>query len=182
MQAEIVLVPPANETVEDMPLNDSDRAWIRQEIRESHKRQGFAAITGFMKDWGGIFAAGGLIIFVFGQWGGYVDFRSNTRDRLETLEQKDIPGLNKRLDKIEVNLENLSDTVNTIRLNQLSSTPNDPQSSNQITHLLIDAKAKHINIDATAIKTNGAKFIAAAQRSPQAWDAAMSFVNYRSFL
>jgi hypothetical protein len=40
-----------------MPLNEADRAWIRQEIQSAHKRLGIGKLTGFIKDWSGTGAA-----------------------------------------------------------------------------------------------------------------------------
>ena len=72
---------------DDMPLNETDKAWIRQEIQSAHKRRGFGKFTGFIKDWGGTSAAGAIVILAFTQWGAYVEFRTHTGDRLDTIER-----------------------------------------------------------------------------------------------
>jgi hypothetical protein len=69
-----------------MPLNDADRAWIRQEIQAAHKRQGWGKLTGFIKDWSGASAAVGILIFLATQWSGYIEFRTGTNIRLQNIE------------------------------------------------------------------------------------------------
>ena len=71
---------------DNMPLNETDRAWIRQEIQSAHRRRGLGKFTGFIKDWGGTSAAVAIVIFAFTQWGAYVQFRTHTGDRLDTIE------------------------------------------------------------------------------------------------
>jgi hypothetical protein len=169
MQYGIDLIDSADETIEHMPLNETDKAWTRQETQAAHKREGWGKLTGFLKDWSGFGGCIAIALFLTLQWGGYVEFRTNTKDRLDTLEQKDIPALSKRLDRIESNLQDLTSIVHTVRLNQISSNPSDPSSSEQVTKLLISAKNKKVNLDPTAIRNNGTKFIEAAHNNPNAW-------------
>lgn len=71
----------------EMPLNDTDKGWIRNEIQITHKRQGLGKLSGFFKDWSGFGAAIAILIFIFTQWGNYVEFRTRTSDRLDGLER-----------------------------------------------------------------------------------------------
>ena len=61
-------VEPLRSSQEDMPLDETDEAWIRQEIAASHTRKGWGHVSGFLKDWGGLLGIGGLIVFVLTQW------------------------------------------------------------------------------------------------------------------
>jgi hypothetical protein len=56
-----------------MPLNSKDEAWIREQIRESHEKQGIYKFVAFLKNWGGILIAGALVAFVLGQWRRFQD-------------------------------------------------------------------------------------------------------------
>jgi hypothetical protein len=65
-----------------MPLNDGDRAWIRQEIQEGLKGLSFLRLRILAP----YLLAGAVIVFVLVQWSGYVEFRTRTEDRLSYIE------------------------------------------------------------------------------------------------
>jgi hypothetical protein len=69
----------------DMPLNDADRAWVREAIRTAHERRGLGKLTGAVKDWGGTGAAVAILIFFILQWGGYVEFKTATNLKLDHI-------------------------------------------------------------------------------------------------
>ena len=71
----------------DMPLNETDKSWVRLEIQSAHKRHGLGKLTGFIKDWSGTSAAVAILILALTQWGNYVEFRTHTSDRLDGLER-----------------------------------------------------------------------------------------------
>ena len=85
LQASISIDLPENDT--DMPLNETDKAWIRQEIQAAHKRAGWSKLTGFVKDWFGAGAAITIIVLFFNQMNAYTEFRVHTNDRLEVIEK-----------------------------------------------------------------------------------------------
>lgn len=69
-----------------MPLNETDKAWIRTEIQAGHKRAGLGVLTGFIKDWSGTGAAITILVVFFTQWTAYTEFRVHTADRLDAIE------------------------------------------------------------------------------------------------
>lgn len=71
---------------QEMPLNATDKAWINEAIRDAQERHGLGKFTGFIKDWGGIGAIAAIVIFALTQWGGYIEFRTHTEDRLSNIE------------------------------------------------------------------------------------------------
>jgi hypothetical protein len=87
---------PPIESEEDMPLNETDKAWVREYVRTVHQRQGWGKLTGFIKDWSGTSAAIGILLFFVTQWGGYTEFKTHTGDKLIGIEG--------RLDKIDNDL------------------------------------------------------------------------------
>ena len=84
-----------------MPLNDQDKAWIHQEITRGR------GWRGFLKDWIGAATAVAIILGALSKWSDYVEFRTHTQDRLDSIEQKDLPGIEKRLDTVEGDLKGL---------------------------------------------------------------------------
>jgi hypothetical protein len=73
-----------------MPLNETDKAWVRQTIRDAiadtHKISKWGKLTRFIKEWSGTSAAVAVLILFFTQWTGYIEFRTHTNDRLDTIE------------------------------------------------------------------------------------------------
>jgi hypothetical protein len=86
MEPETLIPVSFSENGTDMPLNENDRAWIRQEIQAAHKRAGWSKLTGFLKDWSGVGAALTVVVLLFTQWTAYTEFRVHTNDRLEDIE------------------------------------------------------------------------------------------------
>ena len=52
------------DVTDDMPLNETDKAWIRETIRDAHKRSRFGKFASFIKEWGGVGAAMAFLLFV----------------------------------------------------------------------------------------------------------------------
>jgi hypothetical protein len=92
MQSVVVDFPipgPAIDT--DMALNEQDRAWIRETIRESIQnadshRSGLQRFFRGLREWGGVGAAVAVLLFAATQWGGYIEFKTKTSDRLDGIE------------------------------------------------------------------------------------------------
>ena len=66
-----------------MPLNDADKAWIREAIREASK----PSIAKFFKDWVPAAAVVALLIFAWTKNGEYSEFRGKTEQRLADIEK-----------------------------------------------------------------------------------------------
>ena len=136
-----------------MPLNETDKAWIRQEIREAN-----ATFGSKLRTWIPALSVGALLIFALTQWNGYVEFKTRTDDRLIAIE--------KAIDAIQLKLSAF-----------------DPASSaSDVTELLNSAKQKNIQISADTVSSVGKKFVLASKTSPNAWEAIPSLLGYRSFL
>jgi hypothetical protein len=145
-----------------MPLNETDKAWVRQEIQAAQKPGG---LTGLIKEWSGTGAAVAILISFLLQWNGYTEFRTLTGVRLSNIEK---------------NLEKLNGTIATVQLNQIAGNPTDPHNIQEAKRVLASARATNTNLDQNVIQATGKKFIEAAQSNPDAWQVALAFVNYRS--
>jgi hypothetical protein len=75
-----------------MPLNEPDRAWVREQIREQilKSQQGESKVANFFKQWLPLMIAGGVVIWLLNEWSGYVTFRTHTNDKLEIIEKDSI--------------------------------------------------------------------------------------------
>jgi hypothetical protein len=68
------------------------------------------------------------------------------------------------------------------RLQEASTNPASPQSIQETTQILASAKAAGVRIAPATLQSAGKKFIEASGTSPDVWNAALAFVDYRSSL
>lgn len=95
------------------------------------------------------------------------EFRTHTEDRLTTIEGT---------------LAKINATLDGTKLKQTSSNPASLESITEAKNVLTAAVANKTKIDPTIVKDAGVKFVEASQNAPAAWDAALAFLNYKSFL
>jgi hypothetical protein len=149
---------PISVPIQDMPLNETDKAWIRQEIQAAHKRRG--KLAGFIKDWGGVGAAVAILILIFTQWSGYVEFRTHTGDRLDSIDQ----------------------SILSLRALLAATHATDKSGQIEASNVLLDARKRSIKLPADVVQQVAQSFIQAAKKEPGAWATANDFLDYRSFL
>jgi hypothetical protein len=150
---------------DDMPLNETDKAWIRETINASHKRKGLGRFAGFLKDWGGVLGIGALTVFVFSQWSAYIEFRTKTNSDLDLI--------NKSLARIDPNFA-------AYELTQIDHV--DQKTIQQAQQIIKTAKADGRPISPQIIAEMGKKFISASGKNPDAWNVALDLADYRSSL
>jgi hypothetical protein len=166
-----------------MALNNTDKAWITLEIQTALKRKGWGRLTGFMKDWSGTGAAVAILILAFAKWEGYVEFRTKTNDRLETIE--------KTLSQISASLELLKpragNTLPQAIKNNLSLERNSDLGLKTVAALATKAKEQNVTADPQQISALGIDLASESRlfKGPQvtdAWNALTGLLNYSSFL
>lgn len=96
--------------------------------------------------------------------------------------QNKVNAINGDIREIKGELESLRSNLDTVSLRQLSANPTDPDSAKSAERILMKAKASGTNLPSETISSVAKKFIAASQKSPDAWSAALAFFRYRSFL
>ncbi|MGO9404657.1 MAG: hypothetical protein ACLPVW_14435 [Terriglobales bacterium] len=89
-------------------------------------------------------------------------------------------GLDTRLGNVEAFLRGNGGFIAAIRLENVN--PSDPQRAQEAEQILAQAKKAEIKISPEVIEKAGKKFIDAAKNDPAVWNAALAFVDYRSFL
>lgn len=164
--------------VESVPLSQDNQDWVRQEIRQAIHPSGFRKAADVMRYWavlGVIITAFlaliamvvTLVIFSTNKVTQEAEFRGTTGERLKSIET--------RLSEIETTLLGL-------RAAQAASKPTDKASIAQAKEVLATAQRNSLQIPADVIEQSGKNFIEAAIKDPAAWDAALRFVDYRSYL
>jgi hypothetical protein len=157
----------ASAPIEDlMPLNDADRAWIRETIRTAHERNVLGKVTGFIKDWGGTGAAVAILIFALMRWEAYVEFRTNTNNRLANIE--------KILGGIQADLAKQS-LINQAAL----PLPDFKATLPDLSAALAIAKQQNVKISPKVIGDLQDKLTASTNAS-SFWPTAAEFISYRS--
>jgi hypothetical protein len=150
-----------------MPLNETDKAWIRQEIQAAHKRHGWGRLTGFIKDWSGAGAAAGILIFLATQWSGYIEFRTGT---------------NIRLGNIEDSIKQIHRDLAPLQIGAQASLPADSFQSSlpQLKSALSIAKKERLPVSPKVVSELQSNFLSANQGSPDFWPTVSEFISYRS--
>jgi hypothetical protein len=160
---QVLCADPIDDT---MPLNETDKAWIRETIRLAHGRHGWGKLTGFIKDWSGAGAAVAILVLFFTQWTGYVEFRTKTGDRLDNIE--------KTLNQITQDSTKQSLLTHAaLPVADFKATLSDLRST------LAKAKQQNVKVSPKVIGDLQEKLIASTD-APTFWPAAAEFIAYRS--
>jgi len=164
------------EPTQDMTFSEDNQQWIRTEIQEAIRPNGFKKVANWLRYWGllgvvitAFLALIGLVttlgIFTTNKISQEAEFRGKTEKTLETID--------KRLTSIEDSLAN-------IQLKQLSATG--PQASKDAENILRSARSNNIKLDSEAITSAGIRFVDASNTRPDAWATVQEFLIYRSYL
>jgi hypothetical protein len=145
-----------------MPLNDADRAWIREAIATARERHGRGRLTGFIKDWSGVGAAVAILLFFVLQWSNYIEFKTTTNLRLERIEKTLLP----------ITIQS-----------QLSLPASDFQAAlPNLDAAIRTAKQEGVKVSPKVMSDLSAKLADSDSNAPSYWPAAATLISYRSSL
>jgi hypothetical protein len=168
-----------------MAIREDIKAYVSDEIRkaiaatiDSFKPHGWRKVTHWLREWGLTSAAIAVPValltitltaayFAVSEIGRNSEFRGKTDQRLSEIE--------KRLDRIDQKMVALAVT-------SAASDPALASSQRRAKDALLEAKQQSLNIPPDVIQQTGKRFIEAAQKEQKAWDVALQFMEYRSFL
>jgi hypothetical protein len=171
-------------TCEDgMPLNETDKSWIREQIQLATKRQGWGKLTGFLKDWSGAGAAITILVFFFTQYTTYVEFRTRTSDRLDAIERA-LPWISANLELLKPHAGN---TLPQVMKDNLSAQKNKELGLKTVAALAIQARESNVEADPKQIATVGDQLTSSQtlftqKNSADAWHALTGLLSYYSAL
>lgn len=178
---------------EDMPgLNDNDLKRIDARINAAYallvdqitaegvrlRPRGWKKALYLLREWGVLGVTATIIIALLGIVVALVIAVSNRREadaifRANANNFQERTG--ERLTRIEASLLGL-------RAKAVASNPADSENQAEAKSVLAAAKKESIRLPVPVIELGGNKFIEAAKTDPKAWDVALEFVAYRSFL
>jgi hypothetical protein len=178
-QAVISIDPP--EIDESMPLNETDKAWIRQEIQAAHKSAGWGKLAALVKEWNGTGAAITILVLVFSQFKSYTEFRVHTNDRLDRVEN--------RLDRVEDRLDNIESALRTIQassapekvLHELASLPPKDLGKNLLAlRTVVEQPVNQVKPVAQTLQELRSNLIKVNKDSPDYWPTVLRFIEFAS--
>ena len=155
------------QTDDSMPLNEQDRAWIRETIQTAQRTQNRGVFLRLLKEWGGIGAAVAVSLFFVAQYTTYVEFRTKTTSTLE--------GIGKRLDGIDTKLTQQT-------LASIAGSPLDifKTSLPQLKSSVALARTQTVKIPDDVLGDIDQKLMATDSNTPHYWPVVAELINYRS--
>jgi hypothetical protein len=150
------------EALLDMALTKADRDSIKNDLREEIHGTGWRKLGILIRTWSLPSVAVAFILFLWSQWGTYVEFRTHTGDRLD--------GVEKSLARLELrNQASLSQSTFEKALADLKT-------------VITTARKKDVRVSPLIVEDLQAKLVAANHSAPDYWPTAAEFITYRSHL
>lgn len=184
-----VSVQAGTKLVGDMALRNEIKTEIAREIEEqlaaALRQTGFGKLLSWIRNRIGAAAAITVILFVLGLTVkfGFAAFYRGQKDARFQQETADFESdTNQKLTKIENHLSNLENAILALRTTQAASNPTSKASIVEAKKALSEARKNSVHLPATVVEQSGTRFVDAASKEPAAWDAALRFLDYRSFL
>ena len=164
--------------VEAVALNEDNQNWVREEIRRAINPNGWKKTANWLRYWSltgtciAIFVALVTIVITLGIFAtNRVSQESEFRGATQT-----------RLTNIETRLGGIETSLLALRAAQAANLPRDKENIAEAKAILDTAKQSAIRLPTNVVEQSGKNLIEAASKEPAAWDAAVRFAEYRSYL
>jgi hypothetical protein len=170
---------------EEMKLRDEDKKWFTGEIArqlaevvDSFKPYGWRKLVHVLRELGPII---GTCSFVLGLIAIIITLAVFAGNKIS--QESEFRGkTGQRLDSIETRLSGIEKSILSIQVKQTAIGPISQKNVKDATQILESARKNHIQIPPSVVEESGKSFINASRTNPDAWDAAMRFAEYRSYL
>jgi hypothetical protein len=174
MQAEIIHFAQIEN---NMALNEQDRAWIREQINSAFERRN---VWQRIRDWLPVTAMIAIAIYALTQWTNYVEFRTKTNDRLDTME-KGVGTIENRLGTIEQTLAGIQSNLSKQSLINHAALPLPDFKATlpDLSSAIAAATRDKVKVAPRVVEDLQTKLTASAN-APSFWPAAADFISYRS--
>jgi hypothetical protein len=170
-------------------LSKSDKEWLSRQIAaqvessvnvaiDAFKPHGWRQVTHFIREWS--LAGTSVTVFVaLLALAGSQFYYANQRVKEEaTFESKTTDDLK----KIDEHLKGIDAALATSRIEQAAANPADENSAVVARKALESARVNLVQLPSDLVRKDGQKFIEVTKVNPEAWNAAIGFLNYKSFL
>lgn len=165
-------------------MKPEDRKWVSAEVarqieiaKDAFRPHGWRRVTNFLREWGlaGTAITAPIALLALAGAGWYYAFsRVDKTARFEA-------DTSSRLGNIDKDIKTINDSLTSLKITQAAQNPSTPQSSQAVHRILADAKDNQRLIDPAVLSDVGEKFVNASAYAPQAWDAALQLMTYKSF-
>jgi hypothetical protein len=143
-----------------MALSNADKEWIRREIREAIHGVGWRKLGILIRTWSLPGVAGAFLLFLWLQWGVYVEFRTHTSDRLDVIE--------KNLTQLELqDHASLPQSLFEMTLPDLRT-------------IVSAARKENVKASPKVIEDLQSKLLGTSPGVPDFWPTVSEFITYRS--
>jgi hypothetical protein len=164
--------------VESVALSQENQDWVREEIRRAINPNGWRKLAYWLREWSLVAVVPTIMIallalvftagyYAFSRVGQEATFQTRTTDKLSAIDD---------------NLKSLNIAVADIRLKQASSSPTASQSIKDAQNILHTAQSNKVAIPSDAIADAGTKFVSATKTNPDAWNAVLELLSYRTYV
>lgn len=163
---------------EDMALSEENQKWVRDVIQEAIYPNGFRKAANRLRYWGvlGVCITAFVALIAIAVTLGIFGFSGRTEETLFRGKTEE------KLKSIESNLAGINTTLLALRAAQAANLPTDKKNIGEAKAILASAKQSAITLPADVVEQAGKNFVEAASKEPAAWDAALRFAEYRSYL
>jgi hypothetical protein len=166
------------ELEESVPLNEQDRAWIRQAIDSAYKAHGWGTLTRYIKEWGGTGAAVAILILALTQWTAYVEFRTNANASLASIKDD--------LRNMHTDLSGLRHDVDVLQIQHSTAVlqPKSGATPKDIGEAASDLRKEGVTIPRPPVAETARALLQTASYDPSgtSWNALSQMLEYISFL
>jgi len=154
-----------------MAFSQENEKWILEQIQQAMYPNGWKKIANWLRYWGvlGVLVTATISLIAMAlTLGIFAVNRTNEESRFRGSTEA-------RLTQIETSLEAL-------RLKQVSGSPTDPKSIKEAKALIQSARSNQLRLNKDAVTDAGERFVEVGNKNPDAWDAALEFLKYRTYL
>jgi hypothetical protein len=143
-----------------MALSEADKKWIRQEFQGGQKPHGNNSVIKFIQEWSSPAVAVVILIFFLTEWTAYIEFRTQTIDRLTSIEKK----------------------LTTAELQTQAALPQSvfDKTLAETREVVAAARKQHVGAPAAVIEELRSKLIASNSDAPDFWPTVSEFISYQS--
>jgi hypothetical protein len=168
-------------------LQKKDKEWLSNEISTlvdsainaaagSFKPHGGRKVAFFLREWGLAGTAIAVPIALLGI-AAAAFYQANARvEKQATFEAN----TTNTLKEIDEHLNRIDTSLSTLQLEKVAADPTDTNNALAAKKAIDLARTNSVQLPAPLIENVGQKFVAASNQNPQAWNAALAFLDYKT--
>lgn len=173
-------LPPPIEFEEDMPFSSDNQKWIQDEIAKAVNElrpHGWRKLLFKLREYGALAIPITIILALLGM----VITLGMAYVNRSTAEAVFQTNTNNHFTSIENTLTAINQKISNMQLSTITTLPVTKQTVKQAADVVASAKQTGEKLNPELVSAAGQKLAEAAVEQPEAWSAALAFVDYKSF-